>query len=107
MEDIVAGLEIGVGLAVLHVRSEPAVGCADRFAVFRMAADFARQRQQHQRPLKVDFLGCGALRQSGAFRFFAFDCLAELHIRAEAPTAQGHFEASLGIFAELLGADDA
>jgi hypothetical protein len=44
VEDVVARLQIGVGLAVLDVRSEAADGRLDRLAVFRMAADFARQR---------------------------------------------------------------
>src|SRR5580658_831039 len=106
VKDIVAGLEIGVGFAVVHVRSEPADGRADRLAVFRMAADFAGQRQQHQRPLKVDFVRRCAFRQSGALWLFALDGFAELHIGAEAPSAQRDFKTGRGIFAELLGANE-
>src|ERR1700760_4092350 len=45
-EDIFAGVDVGVGLAVLHVRTETANAGHDRLAVLRMFADLARQRKQ-------------------------------------------------------------
>ena len=48
-EDLFGGIEIGVGLAVLDVRTEAADAGLDRLAVFGVLADFARQRQQRER----------------------------------------------------------
>src|SRR5208282_680195 len=83
VKDIVAGFEIGVSLAVLHVRSEPADAGADRLAVLGMATDFARQGKQRKRAVEVDVLRRHALLQTGALRFFAVDRLAELHVGTE------------------------
>ena len=88
MEDVVAGFEIGVGLAVLHIRSEAADAGDDRLAVFRMAADFARQREKLECMLEIDVVGDRSLRQAGALGLFAvLDSLAELHIGTEAAAA--------------------
>src|ERR1700730_8660417 len=46
VEDLIPGLETRVGLAVLHVRTEPAEPGEDRFARLRMKADFARQAEE-------------------------------------------------------------
>src|SRR5262245_21073658 len=104
IENIIAGLEIGVSLAVLHVGAEAADTGHDRLAVFRMPADLARQREQPKRAVEVDVVRVQALGDASAFRLLAVDGLAELHIGAEPAGAQRHFEAGVLIHAELLHA---
>src|SRR6185503_101704 len=103
-EHIVAAIEIGVGLDVLDVGSEAPDTGKDRLAIFRMLSDLARQRQQAERALKIDIVGCETLRDAGALRLLAVDCFAELDVGAEAARTQGHFEAGRQILAELLHA---
>src|SRR5262249_52762143 len=81
------GIQIGIGFAMLNVRSEPADAGADRLAVLRMEADFPRQRQQCKCTLQIDIHGRGSFRQSGAARLFASARFAKLHIWAETPAA--------------------
>ena len=70
-EHVVAGFEIGVGLAVLDVGAEAADAGQDRFAVLGMLADLARQRQQAERAVEIDVVGLTALRQAGALGLLA------------------------------------
>ena len=95
-----SGLEIGVGLAVLDVGPEAADAGDGSARRPRDAADFARQRQQRERPSR-ESTSSGAMPfgSDGALRLFAF-ALAELHIGAEAAAAQSDLEAGLGIVAE-------
>ena len=71
VEHVVAGLEIGVGLAVLDVGAEAADAGQDRLAVLRMLADLARQRQQAERALEVDVVGGEPLGHAGALGLLA------------------------------------
>src|SRR6185437_270554 len=118
-QDLVAVLQVGVGLAVFDVSPEPSNAGEDRFAVIGRQADFARQRQQAERLFEVDVFGRNAFRNTGAFRFldllllFALlrlrrlYLLAELQIGPEAAAAQRHRKSALRIFAEHLLALDA
>ena len=98
------GVEVGVGLAVLHVGAEAADAGQDRLAVVGMRADLARQREQLRAPFEVDVVG----RQPfGRPARLGFSCrlvlggFAELHVGAEAARAQRDVEAGSGILAEL------
>ena len=105
-EDLLRGIEIGVGLAVLDVGSETADAGADRLAVLGVAADFARQRQERERALEIDLVGRRCLsagRRASASRRLV--SLAELQIGAEAAAAHRDVEAGCRIHAELFGAD--
>ena len=99
------GVEIGVGLAMLHIGSETADAGADRFAVFGVASDFARQREKSERAFEIHILGRRSFRQTGALRLFFLGAFAELHIGAEAAAAHGDVQAGFRILAELFGAD--
>ena len=68
-----------------------------------MLSDFARQRQQLQRQLKLHVAGRGVLRDAGAPRLFALGIillLAELDVGAEAAGLHRDVEIGLGILAE-------
>src|ERR1700722_20286331 len=56
-EHVVAGLEIGVGLAVLHIGTEAPDAGQDRLAVVGMLADLARQREEAERAGQIDIVG--------------------------------------------------
>src|SRR5260370_32097865 len=87
-EDVVAGVEAGIGLLMLHIRTEAADAGLDRLAGFGMLADFARQRQQVQRQWEFDIGRIGAFRDAGARRLFALGdilLLAELDVRTGPP----------------------
>src|SRR5262249_53093407 len=71
--------------------------------IFRMAADFAWQRQQFERHLEIDGAGVSPAWQTGALGLLPVDCLAELHIGAEASRAERHTKPALGIDSEHLG----
>src|SRR6185503_1990790 len=118
-QDVFAGIEIGVGLAVLDVGPEAADAGDDRLAVLRVDADFARQREQRQRLFQVDVVGRNAFRQAGALglldllfllallRLRRLDLLAELQIGAETAAAQRDLETGLRVLAQHLGRDRA
>src|ERR1700728_2649179 len=101
MEDVVAVFEISVGLTVLNVRSVAADTCFDRFAVFRAYANFARQRKQRDRALKLHVLGGNTFRQAGALRFFSIFAFAQLQVGSKPTAANGNVESSRRVFAEL------
>ena len=72
---------------MLHIRPEAADAGLDRFAVFRMPADFARQRQQLHRKLELHVVRRGAFRNAGTLRLLAFLVVlrfTQLDIRPEA-----------------------
>ena len=58
--------DVGVGLAVLHVRPEAADAGDDVLAVVGMLADGAGQREQLDRAVEVDVVGRDALGQARA-----------------------------------------
>ena len=70
-EYIISCFEIGVSLGMLHIGAESTDTGQDRFAVFRVLADFARQREQSKCAIEVKFFGIEPLGQAGAFWFFA------------------------------------
>src|SRR5262249_23626556 len=72
-EHIVAGGEIGVGLAVLDIGSEAADTGEDRLAVIGMPADLAWQREEPERAVEIDVVGREAFRQPGALGLLALD----------------------------------
>src|SRR5260370_23317239 len=104
IEGLFGVLEVGVGLAVLHVGTEAADAGLDRLAALRVQPDLARQRQKLERHLEIDARRLGALGQSGTLRLLAVLAFAELDIRSEPAGAQRHFEAALRILAENLRA---
>lgn len=111
-QDIVAIFQIRVSLAVLDVRAKAPNTGDDRLAVVRRQADFARQRQQPERPFEIDIVGCNALRNARALRLFdlglfltplylrRLHLLAELQIRPVTAAAQRDFKSRLRVFAE-------
>src|ERR1700723_1796314 len=101
MKNVIAVFEISVGLAVLNVRSVAPDTCFDRFAIFRVDANFARQRKQRDRALKLHVLGGNTFWQAGALWFFTIFAFAELQIRPEPAAANGNVESGRWIFAEL------
>src|SRR5215475_14164512 len=84
------------------IGAEAALAGHDRLAVVRMLADFARQRQESERAVKIDVLGGYAFGQARALGLLAVDLFAELQIGAEAAGAQRDFKPSRRISAELL-----
>src|SRR5262249_24542945 len=108
-EHVVARLQVGVGLAVLHVGAETPDAGNDRHAVLRVLAHFARQREQAERTGQIDVLGRKALwhrRSLGLCGLAALILgrLAELDVGPEPARAQRDFEARRRILAELLHA---
>src|SRR5581483_5555893 len=68
-----------------------------------MAADFARQRQQFQRALKLEIAGRGSLRNAGALRLLALAIillLAKLDVGPKTAGLDGDVEAGFGILAQ-------
>ncbi len=103
IEHLIAGLEAGIGLLVLHERPEPAEAGGDRLPGFRMLADLARQRQQLQRQFEINIAGRGPLRNPGALRLLALGVillLAELDVGAEPTSLHGDVEPGVRIGAE-------
>src|SRR5262249_18301012 len=56
-EDLIAGLEAGIGLVVLDEGTKAADAGGDRLARFGVLADLARQRQQLERVVEIDVAG--------------------------------------------------
>src|SRR5215510_2578502 len=99
-EHVIAGLQVGVSLAVLDIGAIAADAGDDRLAGLGMTADFARQRQQLQGKVEIDRRWLGALGQGGALGLFAVVALAELHIGAEAASADAYLQARFRILSE-------
>src|SRR5262249_36499815 len=74
----------------------------DRLAGFRMAPEFARQREQAERAVEVDVVKGNAARNASALRLLAVDGFAELHGGPKPAAAQRHFKSGGGIFAQAL-----
>src|SRR5262249_35241516 len=103
-QHIVAGGEVGVGLAMLHIGTEAADAGQDRLAVVGMLADLAREREQAERAGEVHIVGRSPFRQARTLGLLAVDRFAELQVGPEAARAQRHLEAARRILAELLHA---
>ena len=94
LEQLVDVRHVGVGLEVFHVGAVAAEVGHDRLAVFRVLADFARQREQLQRLFEVEVWhrpAVGDRRAAGLVGFLDGVC-AKLHIGAEAAVLEkdGH-----------------
>src|SRR5215468_7193813 len=88
---------------MLHERSEAAEASGDRLTGLGMFSNFARQRQQFQRELKLDIARGGALRDACALRLLAFLIvllLAELDVGAEAAGLDPDIATRVGVLAE-------
>ena len=85
---------VGIDRPMLDIRPKAANGSLYRFAVVRMAAHQARQRQQFNRPFHRQRFRHPAFGQAGA-RWFGggFACLAFLQIRTKAASPQADFHA--------------
>src|SRR6266852_3984105 len=83
-QDVIAGREIGVGLAVLDIRAEAADSGNDRLTVIGVPAHLARKRKQRKPVLEIDVVEGGTFRQAGALGLFALAPFAQLQIGSEA-----------------------
>src|SRR5580704_9608927 len=97
LQHIVVAAEVGVGLAVLHIRTVTADASEDRLAARRVARHFPGQGEQLERFLKPHVVRAQSLRQRRSLGLLA---LALLDVLAEAPVAQSDLFAGRRVLAE-------
>src|SRR5580704_6044624 len=102
-EDVLAGIEIGVGLSVLNIGSIASDPGHNRLRILRMFADLPRQGEQFERELEINRIHFSALGQRRPLRLFAIDGFAELNIRTEPTRTQRDVKTRDRILAQLLG----
>ena len=86
---------------MLNIRSVTTEIGEDRFAIFRVFADFAGKGQQLKRLFKRQFIRVPSLWNAGAFRFFAIIEI-QLDIRAETPGFERDILTAFRVFAQHI-----
>src|SRR6185503_11060570 len=101
LEHVFRRIQRGIDAGMGDVGPEAAEVRGDRLVIFRMQADFTRQREQLDRHGEVHLALVGALGDAAALRLFAF---TQLHIGAEAAGAQADLFFRTRINTQLDGA---